>query len=1567
MNTMNLPTESLDTSPLPQQPLLSSLDESKGLRETSDNPSTLSCLLRRFEKDAGNWIQESPAEAAIRFQGLRKITFALFALSILLTFFLNSILLQQGVELQLLIVCNIGIMVLYVLAGISLLHDITIKRKAGFQKEVLGVVERIELVSGQIEELDALRFKMLCNHKKMVANKRNLSAAVFALATQNKRESEIATQSQELIALAQAELLETQAAVVDETTKLAEIQSAVTTLESDFQAKRVDHSAWLGNQQGEMERLKAEQDECRAITEQITKANYQAEETAHALKENLAQLQAELKSLEIQKIESIASHEQVKLELLDIEKNLSNATLTLTTTQEEREKVTGTLAAQQDALQAVQDKHSQLLLEIDYFESDRETLAQLQAEIQSLDIQKAAIVESQEQFKRELLDKENIISESNLALTRTQEECDKVTEALAAQQDALQAVQEKHSQLLLEIELLESEKAASQSSLASSKLELACAELECIRVQKVLAEQPLITQASADLEQLNSLIVSIEQSICDMEQERSSLQRNIEYSNAIEAVASNRLANLNEQVSKLESDRVGLSAAMERILGEIEEKSRLHEGLTNQNMSATASLEGLLDSVEKLSCNEASLLSACTSAEQKMGDWTTNVESLVNRVDELTTQIATFEEQRLQAIEVLENILEEIDLKSADRATIADSIESTTKKASDLDAMTQAATTRRDVAESAMQETESALQDQRNQLETYETELSQASENCIAQQTELSRVQQVLLTELCVFAQLQSEIAHKTEDRIAVENDLAELAKLKKETQIACDDANAELERFIQQLDAMSEELMTKEEQSLHLNTKLGQLRELDSELNLKHQKLDELDKQQLQSEQSCEDVREQLSQLQADTRTVQLDLDRLRRTESELTLKSNNMRSENEQLEATYDSSNHKVQTLQHELSVCQLKRSQLESEIQTSEQRRSEIQRTLDGYANEADEAQAVCKQWADYGTKLRIDNKEVESEIDRLRLEIKELRAEQDRSLQEKQALTAGLSTLKGQRDTLNTEIANREDFLLELKEEQKQVVKQIAANNHCLEQTQADLDRLAGKCNSANLELDGIHHQRSVESTCVQELAVQHQQLQGEVHSLTQVLEQLRADAEKHEVALETQKTNRALMDDSIIEAKAQQLDLANRMSTMQRELATASEAVAAAVEQEQKYLSGNHSLQSEANEYRIQIDSLQRKLKSIEFEFDENRENAKRLDSKLEATRNECQQAEKLLLESQNKSQEIIRSIADREKELAETQQSISGKQLQSQSLDVELSQKNAVLDISQQAIANAESKATEQQTQLVQVQNAVESLRSQAVALECNLVELSGRKAEADASIADAASHSKDLQNLIEALESEKTSQRHLLEAEKTQLDSTIHERVQLESANSKLEVSNDSMLQAIRGLQSQRDEFTKLVSDLDAEIGSNKKLASQLQTQIEASSAQIAQLEQSRREWMDKESTTIEQVARMEAELKNLESQQLQAKQKLEAMVAPTQSNPKAVLDRRSVKLLPDESAVTEPTTVELAQEILEEISDLVSFDNTIVGQGAQTDETDFAETSQKESSVDPWSVVLQ
>jgi len=1442
MNTSKSPIEGHSSSHVQTTSSTPRLEDNASIPETQDDLFTFSSMLHRYEKDAGHWIQESPAESAIRIRGLRKITFALFALGICLTCLLNSRLLLQGVNLQQLIVCNLGIMMVFVLAGIFLLHDVTVKKKSGLSREVFGVRRRLKVVVGQIDELDALRFKMQREHQELVANRKDLSDELIAIAVERNLESEKTAREKESFAAAQAELSKTTAAVADESLKLDRLQQAITTLEGEMEAK---------------------------------------------------------------------------------------------------------------------------LLEL------------------------------------ELLVAENSPFESNHALAITQEEYANLAEELAVRQAALQAAQEMHFKLLIEIELLESEKAATLSSLTSSKLELVCVELECARIQSVSAETPLLIRASVELEQLNSTIAATEQriaelaqhtadmeqrnadmeqrnadmeqrnadmegDIAELEQERSMLQRNIEYSNALEAVASNRSATLNQQVAKLQSDQLELSEALERLVGAIEENSRIRDGLANQNMSATVSLESLLDSVEQLSRKEADLLSACSSAEQKMGDWTTSVESLVTRVDELTSQIATFEEQRVQAIEALENILEGIDLKSADQAAIVDSIESATQKISDLDAVAEAAKTRLKFTESAMQETESVLQDTRNQVGTYESLLSQASENCIAQQAELARVQNDLLTEQRLLAQLQSEIALKAEDKIAVESDLVSLEKLKTKTQIACDDANAELERFVQQLDAMSGELVEKEEQSRRLNTRLGQLRELDDELNLKHQKLDELDKQQLQFEQSFEDAREHLSQLQADSHTVQVELDRLRLTESELTLKSKKMRSENEQLEASYESSNHRLHTLQHELSTFQVKSSQLESEIQASEQRKLEIQRAIDDFANEADEAQAVCKQWAEYGAKLRSDNKEVESEIARLRLECNELRAEQDRSLQEKQVVAAGLSTLKGQRDTLNTEIANREDFLLELKEEQKQVVKQIAANNKFLEQTQADLDRVSSECNSAKSELDSIHSQRRFEGSCVQELAVQQKQLQSEVHGLTQVVEQLRAETEQRELALGTLENNRELIEECIREGNAQQLELANRLSATQRGLAIASDSVAAAMAEKKKHIEGILSLEGEADNYRCQIDSLKKQLTSIELELSANRENATQLSAKLEETRDDCQQAAQLLLENQSKAKEIDLSIEEMRKERSETEQSIRGKQMQSESLDLELSEKSATLESIKRSLMDAEDETAEAQKQLAEVHASIESLRSQAVAAKSDLASLSERKAVADLSIEAAESRSKGLQNLLDALEGEKTSFMQLLDTEKASLDTALQKRVQLESVNRGLADANNSMHLAIRGLQSQRDELAKIVSELDNEIGTNKVCSSQLQLQIEASSAQIAKLEQSQREWMDKESTTIDQVARIRAELKNLERLQSLAKLESEAIAVPTQPNSTWVLDRRRIKLQARSSEAPPATTVELAEEILQEISALATFNNNIISPSEEKNESNLVDKAQSEPSEDPWSFVL-
>jgi len=479
-------------------------------------------------------------------------------------------------------------------------------------------------------------------------------------------------------------------------------------------------------------------------------------------------------------------------------------------------------------------------------------------------------------------------------------------------------------------------------------------------------------------------------------------------------------------------------------------------------------------------------------------------------------------------------------------------------------------------------------------------------------------------------------------------------------------------------------------------------------------------------------------------------------------------------------------------------------------------------------------------------------------------------------------------------------------------------------------------------------------------------VQHKQLEGEVHGLTQVVEHLRADAVQHELALLTLKNNRELTEECIREGKTQQLKLGNRLSAMQMELTIACESAATANDEKEKHLEGILSLKGEADEYRCQIDGLQKQVTSMELELSANRENATRLNAKLEETRDDCVQPAQLLVENQSKANEIVLSIKEMKKELSKTEQSIRGKQLQSESLDLELSEKIATLESIKQSIIDAEDKTYEEHKQLADVQASIESLRSQAVAAECDLASLSECKAVADSSIAVAESRSKDLQSLLSSLEGEKGSILHLLDTEKASLDATLQERVQLESANRELVDANNSMNRAILGLQSQRDELTRLVSRLDNEIVTNQDCWSQLQLQIESSSAQIARLKQNQREWLDKESTTIDQVARIRAELKELESVKSLAKLELEAMVVPVEPNSTKVADSIRMDLQSSSSEAPPATTVEMAEEILEEISDLATFDNTLVGLSAAENESNLVDTPQSEPSEDPWSVVL-
>ena len=81
--------------------------------------------------------------------------------------------------------------------------------------------------------------------------------------------------------------------------------------------------------------------------------------------------------------------------------------------------------------------------------------------------------------------------------------------------------------------------------------------------------------------------------------------------------------------------------------------------------------------------------------------------------------------------------------------------------------------------------------------------------------------------------------------------------------------------------------------------------------------------------------------------------------------------------------------------------------------------------------------------------------------------------------------------------------------------------------------------------------------------------------------------------------------------------------------------------------------------------------------------------------------------------------------------------------------------------------------------------------------------------------------------------------------------------------------------------------------------------------------------------------------------------------------MVAAQPSSTRAA-DQSSMDLNPRSSEAPLVTTVELAEEILEEISELATFDNIIGGVNAEENEYDLVGTMQSKPAEDPWSVVL-
>ena len=1563
MNTRNSLFESVDFTAIAVASSSQSLTQEKSLMELS-NPSvpvaqneTL-VLLRRFGNQAQDWIKESPTESAIRRQGLRKVTIALFVLGISLTCLLNIRLLAVGVNLQQLIVCNLGIMIVYVLAGICLLHDVTFRRKNKFDEEHLGVSERLAMVVGQVDALESQKFSLISKRDKLVAEHAGLTKNLIDLENRVKSGTEKSKQIEE---------------------SLASVTDQKTVLQSELDQLNSQHQEWTE---------RSIEDEIKSKTGQLL----------------LNQLQMDIQLLEDQRSANAESVNFARLELDGLEDSARELRNVLSVTQEELSMQMALKADDQNELNRLESKQLEIIQESEGLESEKALvqakLAQLKLELECVELEcvrvhaLAAIVNEQSQPSDQSETTQSRELSTELATEPTQE----LATELAQELDN-ESKQELATELAQELEEVSEHLAIAKSNLANLRLELVCLELECARVRNDVAialensglelaktelvevnrkledsrsslsnlnelEQNCI-EATARHEQLLSDSQAIELQILEQEQERSELQRRIEISYATEAVASHRLSNLNEQVFKLDLDQTQLSETIERLVGEVELQNEVRRTFTDSNTAATESLERLLDSVESLSRKEAGLVLACNSAEGKLELWTTNAESLVSRVDELTLQITALEAQRLQAVDGMETLLEEIDNKSAEHLTLSESIEFATRKMDELNAELIENRVRKDQAETELRDVEFALNSSRNQLVEFEKQLAQTSDNCLSEQSELRCIHEQLEVERRAVEQLRSEFDSLVEQKLNLGSDLVNLGEQRELSQRACDEANGELQRMIELLDATSDELLAKEELANKLNDRLIQLRSIETELNAKGQKLEELTHQQQDTEESCRDTQEQLLQLQADVRSVKVELSLLNNAEAESLLKANKMQAENEQLEGTYHTFHQKIQATQQELTTLQLRLAQIEAEMHAAAQRKTELQRALDSYANDADEAQNVCKQWADYGSQLRADNDTVESELGRLRSECKELRVEQDRLVQDKQALSVGISSLRNQRDTLQSEIVNREDFLAELKKEQNQIVKQLATHNANLINAQADSVRLESECNVAQLELNNLQSQRRFESTSVQELAIQHRQLQGDVNALTMMIDQLRADSEEYHRQLDDLTTRRQVIEESIHEGKSHQSELSTKLLSMKQELELAKESMQAVLVERQSEVDQVHSLQSEAIERRLEINGVQIQISALELELSEKREESRELDLRLEELRNDSQQANQLLHTKLVESDDVARSLDDRTRDLAEMERVLATSQSKVEFLEIELAKRTGTLKLLEESLLDAERKVANQQTKVFQSEESLESLRSQALDTQADLTRLSGLRGEAESALIGEELRAKEVQTLNEALMNERASLTELIHAEKMRLETTLLERVAAESAKHSLESTNTSLQHNALDLTSKRDNLIQVVSKLNREFELSAERSEETQAKIASSLGQLEILEVRKRDLLDQESIISDRTARLQEELASLESDQSKAKLVAEKVATSTR---KATWtpEIRKVALKKRPASTSLESTSEKSNAILERTQETRVLDSIEVDQTIELLEAQIVATMETSTQDDPWSVVL-
>ncbi|KAL6481452.1 hypothetical protein MHYP_G00095320 [Metynnis hypsauchen] len=974
-------------------------------------------------------------------------------------------------------------------------------------------------------------------------------------------------------------------------------------------------------------------------------------------------------------------------------------------------------------------------------------------------------------------------------------------------------------------------------------LEKTVAELKK-ELEKSQEKERALQSEMEEMKDLPAKVDDLLSQVCELNRELYSAQE--ERDNLISAQASSteEYHKLKEEAEKAQEDIVKIRS----VLADAEIKEAQ---LSQQHKETTEQLAVVQKDLEHISEENVCLLHAVEEAKQKSVQLAEELESLRCERDHLSEQakdvqichqelqnlrlvIVSTTEERDQLQEMIQGLKEERDqLKRDMEENVEMMIENQEELRTALEKIKvqqdqivqlEAQTTLLESKLSNSDGTQGSLDDLQNQVKQLKEKLqcACAEKDNILTEEHLNNLE---------LQRMQANIASLTEERDQLQEILQGLREEK--TQLKREMEGKDEMIVCLQAEVNKEQLTISEDQHSNLSYNITEEKEaqLQQMQDLKKES-EELAQENTQLRRELQDLSEKVSELTEALHTVQEE-------QGSVLTAQTTLNEENKSLKEEIEKTREELLKMENELVDSQLKEAQLSQQLTENTEQLAKVQRELEQFSMENNKLLASLEE-------ANIKSAQFGEELDSLRCEREQLLSEKMKEAhnpEEVESLRETVISITEERNQL-------QEIFQGLREEHNQLKKELEESNDLLIQAQE-------KVKHSELASDQA-------TSCVQdELLQQTQQLQEQLHALTEENQQMKLDLQENvEMMIENQGELRAALD-NVKDLQDQVHDLESQRDQL-----------------ESRLYSSDCCEESKPEDLKMQIKQLSEELKAVYDEKDSlQSENAK---IKLDAEESEkVQTSITSITEERDQLLDVLQQLREEKSQLKndldEKDDMIMQLQEELQSASAERDQllcprtKDDMEDTALEMIQANVAALTEERDQLLEM---MQGLREEKNQMKTDLEEKDGM-----------------LMQLREELHFTSAEKDHLLADNKAELEacqesilSLTEVRDQIRDENKQLKMELEAQNEMMMHL---REELQSLTAEKEKMVLEKSKDSLTSLSEIEQVKAEIASITEERDQLLEILHGLREEKIQLRAEIEEKNDVMLQLKEEVQSITA--------------------------------------------------------------------------------